>query len=72
MFLRIVVVILLAASAAMLPGCKKSGTGTVSRDTAVKSEAEYEVQAQKDINETNMESALNKLETEVEKDTGTE
>ena len=66
MFLRIIVAILLLASAVMLPGCKKSGTE--SQETAVKSEAELKADAEKDINETNMESALNSLETEIEKD----
>jgi curli biogenesis system outer membrane secretion channel CsgG len=71
MFLRIIVAILLLAFAVMLPGCKKSGTGTTSQETAVKSEAELKADAEKDINEVNMQSALNSLEADIEKDSST-
>ena len=72
MFLRIIVAILLLASAVMLPGCKKSGTDTKSQETTVKSEAELKAEAAKDINETNMQSALKGIETEIEKDSSAE
>lgn len=51
-------------------GCKKSAPEGSSEEPAVKTMAEYEAEAKSQINEENMESELEKLEKEIEQDTG--
>jgi len=66
--------LVLAAIAAILlfcfGGCKKSGPEASSDEPAVKTMAEYEAEAKSQINEDNMEAELEKLEKEIEQDTG--
>jgi thiamine biosynthesis lipoprotein ApbE len=70
--LRKMLVIAVAAAMATfcLSGCKKSPSETKPEpnEAAVKTMAEYEAEAKKDITKENMNAELKKIEKEVEKE----
>jgi curli biogenesis system outer membrane secretion channel CsgG len=51
-----------------LPGCKKKSE----QPTAVKTEAQYQAQAQKEITEDNMDAELQKIEKDLDADINAE
>lgn len=66
----IVVFVLIVTSA----GCRKKPAAPAPAEpnkTEAKTQADYDAQAKKDINSTNMQDELQKLEKDIEKETGT-
>ena len=61
-----VMVLLLCLS--VCGGCKKQSDETSADDAEVKTTAEYEAEAEKEITEENMEDELNKLEESIDQD----
>ena len=55
-----------------LGGCKGSSTDTQTEQDAVKTEAEYKAQADKEITKDNMAQELEKIEKSMEQDTAQE
>ena len=50
-------------------GCKKSSSDEATAQEQVKTAAEYDAEAKKEINKENMNQELEKIEQEVEQDT---
>jgi len=69
MLKRWILVVIVAALSVCLPGCGKKETPPAdTNEVDVKSMAEYEAQAKKDINEQNMDAELEKLQESIEAD----
>ena len=67
--LRNVLIIAVAAiSVFWLSGCRKRPSRPESGEVEIKTEAEYEAEAKKEINKKNMASELKKLEKAIEED----
>jgi len=49
-------------------GCKKESKSPETTEETVKTSADYEAEAKKDINEKNMEQELDKLEQELDRE----
>ncbi len=64
-----ILVVLVAALSACLSGCGKKEAPPADAEVEVKSMAEYEAEAKKDINEQNMDAELKKLQESIEADT---
>ena len=56
----------------LLSGCKGSSSDTQSEQEAVKTEAEYKAEAEKEINKDNMADELDKIEKAVEQEAAQE
>ncbi len=72
---RKVVIVFLAAAilcVSYLCGCKGSSTDTQSEQEAVKTEAEYKAEADKEINKENMAAELDKIEKSMEQEAAQE
>ncbi|HEX42375.1 MAG TPA: hypothetical protein ENN81_10000 [Phycisphaerales bacterium] len=70
MLKRWILVVIVVALSACLSGCGKKETPPAeANDVEVKSMAEYEAEAKKDINEQNMDAELKKLQESIEADT---
>ncbi|MGA2171727.1 MAG: hypothetical protein ABSG82_01765 [Sedimentisphaerales bacterium] len=63
-----VVVIMVLAVAGF--GCRKAPTQNAPQKTEVKSQAEYDTQAKKEIDSNNMQAELDKIEKEVRQESG--
>jgi len=68
--LTIVVQAILCLS--LLSGCKGSSTDTQTEQEAVKTEAEYKAEADKEINKDNMAEELDKIEKAMEQESAQE
>ena len=68
--LTIVVQAILCLS--LLSGCKDSSSDTQSEQEAVKTEAEYKAEAEKEVNKDNMAEELDKIEKTVEQEAAQE
>ncbi len=69
--ITLIVVFVLAVTSA---GCRKKPAATPPAEpnkTEAKTQADYDAQAKKDINSTNMQAELETLEKDIEKESGT-
>ena len=62
----LVIVVLIMISVVCVEGCKKRSGDSDSSGEVVKTKAEYEAEAEREINEDNMEAELKKIEDAVE------
>ncbi|TFG50162.1 MAG: hypothetical protein E4H40_01780 [Candidatus Brocadiia bacterium] len=67
MFRRILMILVLSGLL-FAGGCKKKSSEAPAEDVVVKTSAEYEAQAQKEITEENMDSELQKIEKEMQQE----
>lgn len=65
----LVIVAVVSIVAFCLSGCKKSPSETEPNEPVVKTMAEYEAEAEKEITEENMDAELEKIEKELQKET---
>jgi len=56
----------------LLSGCKGSSSDTQSEQEAVKTEAEYKAEAEKEVNKDNMAEELDKIEKAMEQEAAQE
>jgi predicted small lipoprotein YifL len=74
MIRKLTVLVVILALAVSMAGCRKKSTPppppSTPQKTEVKTQAQYEAQAKKDINSTNMQAELEKIEKDVQKETG--
>ena len=68
----LVVVMAVAIGAFCLSGCKKRSSEAPPEEEAIKTTAEYEADAKKEISEENMAEELEKIEKAVEDEIGKE
>jgi hypothetical protein len=61
-------VVLITLWLCLFTACKKTESDNESNELAPKTMAEYETEAEKEINEDNMQEELNKLQDAIEKD----
>ena len=71
MLKKLFVILMLAILAFAFGGCGKTGDTEVSDQAVNKSAAEYQAEAQQQINKDNMSAELDKLETSIEADANT-
>jgi outer membrane lipoprotein-sorting protein len=72
MYRKITALIVAAAIASFcLSGCKKSSTEAESNEPAVKSMAEYDAEAKKEITSDNMNAELDKIDKEMAQEPNT-
>jgi hypothetical protein len=62
----LVIAVLIMISVVFVDGCKKRSGGGEPAEEAVKTMAEYEAQAEQEINEENMEDELSNIEEAVQ------
>ena len=68
MLRKVIAVIVLTLTIVVTSGCKKEPAQTDTSQTEVKSQADYNEMAEKDINSENMQAELDKLEKEIEQE----
>lgn len=68
MLQKLIVVFILTLATVIIPGCKKNPSQTETPETEVKSQADYNEMAKKDINSENMQAELDKLEKEIQQE----
>ncbi len=64
----VVIVSIAAISVFWMSGCKKTSSESKPEEEVVKTQAEYDAEAKKDITKDNMASELEKMEKDVEQD----
>lgn len=70
MLRKVVLIIAIAAIVFSVSGCKRSSEEGVLGEEEVKSAAEYEAEAEKEIDEENMAEELDRIEQEMEAEAG--
>jgi uncharacterized secreted protein with C-terminal beta-propeller domain len=68
MLRKLITVFVLTLVIVLISGCRKKPAQTETPKTEVKSQADYNEMAQKDINSENMHAELDKLEKEIQKE----
>jgi hypothetical protein len=66
-----VILFVLVLIVVFVPACKKSGNGAGTAAEPTKSAEEYKSEAEKQINEDNMDEELDKIEQEMGQEVGT-
>jgi len=66
--LRKLIIVVLTLATVAVPGCRKKPAQTETPETEVKSQAEYNEMAKKDVNSENMQAELDKLEKEIQQE----
>ena len=70
MLRKLITVIVLVLVVVVVSGCRKKPAHTETAKTEVKSQADYNEMAKKDINSENMQAELDKLEKEIQQESG--
>ncbi len=68
MLRKLVVVFVLTLAMVIVSGCKKEPAQTATSQPEVKSQADYNEMASKDINSENMQAELDKLDKEIQEE----
>lgn len=68
----LIIVAMVAISIFYLSGCKKSSSNLESSEEVVKTVAEYQADAKKEINKENMADELDKIQKSLEQELGEE
>ncbi len=68
MLRKLITVVVLTLAIVIVSGCRKKPAQTETAQTEVKSQADYNEMAQKDINSENMQAELDKLEKEIQQE----
>jgi peptidoglycan hydrolase CwlO-like protein len=66
--LRKLIIVVLTLATVFASGCRKKPAQTEKPETEVKSQAEYNEMAKKDVNSENMQAELDKLEKEIQQE----
>ncbi|MHC4639841.1 MAG: hypothetical protein ACYTBP_17675 [Planctomycetota bacterium] len=66
--LRKILIIVLLAGLVCINGCKKSSSEAPTEEVVVKTMAEYEAQAEKEVTEENMEAELQNIEKQMQQE----
>jgi multidrug efflux pump subunit AcrB len=70
MLRKLIAVVVIMALAVAWFGCRKTPAKSAPQKTAVKNQAEYDTQAKKEIDSNNMQAELDKVEKEVQQESG--
>jgi len=68
MLQKLIAVAVLTLAIVMVSGCRKKPAQTETPETEVKSQADYNEMAERDINSENMQAELDKLEKEIQQE----
>jgi serine protease inhibitor len=68
MLRKLIAVVVIVTLTIVCSGCRKKAGQSSKSKTEVKSQAEYDAQAKKDIDANNMQAELDKLEKEIQQE----